>query len=259
MARPAGEGLPAVLRPERGAGRQSKDCRPFCIRNVVARDPEGHHPPVDFDDALIRLRVLPDPLPGAPPALMPVILGGPPRPAVPLGELRSTPAGVLVLLVRGPAGEARVILTERVIGGRHHSGEVSFPGGRAEPGDADVTATALREAAEEVGLDAVAAGVEILGTLEPVWIPVSGFRLTPVLAFARRRPIFTAAPAEVERIVEAPLAAFLPGAEIRRVEAQVGERLLRYGAYPIEDLLVWGATARVLGQLGAILGMDSPR
>ena len=63
------------------------------------------------------------------------------------------------------------------------------------------------------------------------------------------------APAEVSRIIEAPLSAFLPGAEIRRVEAQVGERMLRYGAYPIEELLVWGATARVLGQLGAILGM----
>ena len=52
------------------------------------------------------------------------------------------------------AGDARLVLTERVDRGGHHSGEVSFPGGRAEPGDADLVATALREAAEEVGLDA---------------------------------------------------------------------------------------------------------
>ena len=207
-----------------------------------------------IEEAVRRLRTLPDPLPAAPRALVPTILGGPPRPSVPLGELRSTPAAVLVLLVPGADGAAAVILTERVVGGRHHSGEVSFPGGRAEPEDRDLIATALREAAEEVGLDADAAGVEVLGTLDPVWIPVSGFRLSPVLAVAARRPVLTPAPAEVSRIIEAPLAAFLPGTEIRRVEAQVGERRLRYGAYPVEDLLVWGATARVLGQLGAILG-----
>jgi 8-oxo-dGTP pyrophosphatase MutT (NUDIX family) len=211
---------------------------------------------VDLDAAVRRLRSLPEPLPAAPAALMPTILAGPPRPTIPLGELRSTPAGVLVLLVAGAddGAGASVILTERVVGGRYHSGEVSFPGGRAEPGDADVIATALREAAEEVGLDAEQAGVEVLGTLDPVWIPVSGFRLTPVVAAARDRPRLRAAPREVSRIVEAPLSLFLPGAEIRRVEAEVGERRLRYGAYPVEDLLVWGATARVLGQLGAILG-----
>jgi len=190
---------------------------------------------------------------------MPTTLDGPPRPTIRVAELRSTPAAVLVLLVEGDDGEARVILTERVIGGRYHSGEVSFPGGRAEPDDADVVATALREAAEEVGLHAGEAAVAILGLLSPVWIPVSGFRLTPVLAVATRRPTLVAAPAEVSRIVEAPLVAFLPAAEIRMVEATIGDRLLRYGAYPVEDLLVWGATARVLGQLGAILGdADGP-
>jgi 8-oxo-dGTP pyrophosphatase MutT (NUDIX family) len=211
---------------------------------------------VNLDDVVRRLRPLPDPLPMPPAALTPTILAGPPRPSVPLGELRSTPAGVLVLVVAGTDTEAgpAVILTERVVGGRYHSGEVSFPGGRTEPGDADATATALREAAEEVGLDPQQAAVEVLGTLVPVWIPVSGFRLTPVLAIARRQPVLTASPAEVSRIVAAPLSHFLPGAEIRRVEARIGDRQLRYGAYPVEDLLVWGATARVLGQLGAILG-----
>ena len=186
---------------------------------------------------------------------MPTILSGPPRPTVRLDELRTAPGGRAGAARAGRRRRGgRVILTERVVGGRYHSGEVSFPGGRTEPGDVDVAATALREAAEEVGLDAEAAGVEVLGTLEPVWIPVSGFRLTPVLAAAPAMPALAPAPAEVSRIVAAPLAAFLPGAEIRLVEAQVADRHLRYGAYPVEDLLVWGATARVLGQLGAILG-----
>ena len=65
---------------------------------------------------------------------------------------------MLVLLFPDEAGEARLVLTERVDRGGHHSGEVSFPGGRAEPEDADLVATALREAAEEVGLDPDAGG-----------------------------------------------------------------------------------------------------
>ncbi len=210
-----------------------------------------------LDEAMRRLERLPDPLPEPPAVLMPLILEGPERTRIrlsELGQVESHPAAVLVLLTADEGGEARIVLTERGTGGRHHRGEVSFPGGRVEPEDADPTATALREAAEEVGLDAVAAGVQILGLLEAVWIPVSGFRLTPVLAVATRRPSLVAAPAEVRRIVEAPLAAFLPDAPIEIVEARIGERLLRYGAYPIGDLLVWGATARVLGQLGAVLG-----
>jgi hypothetical protein len=100
----------------------------------------------------------------------------------------------------------------------------------------------------------VAVGITVLGSLEPVWIPVSGFRLTPVLAVAERHPMLRPAPAEVSRIFEAPITAFLPGVEIRIVETEIADVKLRYGAYPVDDLLVWGATARVLGQLGAILG-----
>ena len=87
---------------------------------------------------------------------MPVVRDGRRRPPVPLTEATTRPAAVLVLIVPGPSDEARVILTERVVGGRHHSGEVSFPGGRAEPEDADPAATALREAAEEIALPATA-------------------------------------------------------------------------------------------------------
>src|SRR5436190_8732126 len=81
-------------------------------------------------------------------------------------------AAVLVLIFAGDDGEARIVLTERVDRGGHHSGEVSFPGGATESTDADAAATALREAHEEVGLDADAAGVRVVGLLEPFWIPV---------------------------------------------------------------------------------------
>jgi 8-oxo-dGTP pyrophosphatase MutT (NUDIX family) len=175
---------------------------------------------------------------------------------VSLDSLAVRPASVLVLLYPDDAGETRLVLTERVDRGGHHSGEVSFPGGSAEPGDADVAATALREAAEEIGLDADAAGVSVIGRLEAFWIPVSNFRVTPILAIAQRRPKLIANPTEVARIIEAPVRAFLPDGEIEIVERDVRGWPLRYGGYPIDGLHVWGATARILGQLGALLAAD---
>lgn len=163
------------------------------------------------------------------------------------------PAGVLVLLFPDADGVARVVLTERASRDGHHSGEVSLPGGKAEAHDADIAATALREAAEEVGLDAAAAEVVVVGLLERFSIPVSDFEVTPVVAVAGRRPILVASEAEVARIVVPPVAAFLPGAPITIVERTIGEWPLRYGAYDVEGLSVWGATARILSQLGAVL------
>ena len=162
-----------------------------------------------------------------------------------------------MLVVPGSHGDARVVLTERVDRGGHHSGEVSLPGGRAEPEDLDLTATALREATEEVSLDAVAAGVRVVGPLDSFWIPVSDFEVTPILAVAARRPSLAPAPAEVARIIEAPLSAFLPGVPLEIVERTIRDWDLRYTAYRVGDVRVWGATARVLGQLGAILAAES--
>ena len=207
-----------------------------------------------FDAVLERLAALPDPLPAPADVLMPVVIGRDeprPRGGLPPGRT-GRPAAVLALLYPDDTGETRVVLIERAVGG-HHSGEVSFPGGKAEPGDADMAATALREAAEEVGLDAAAAGVRVVGTLDLHWIPVSDFAITPILAVAERRPLMTAAPAEVARIVEVPMATFLPDARIEMVERTIGDWPLRYGAYAVDGLSVWGATARILSQLGAIL------
>ena len=163
-------------------------------------------------------------------------------------------AAVLVLIVPGEDGEARVVLTQRVDRGGHHSGEVSFPGGEAEPGDPDLVATALREAAEEVGLDPSSAGVRVVGTLDPFHITVSGYVVTPVLAIAERRPALAPSPDEVTRILEAPIRHFLPGAPIEVLVREMPEWTLRFGAYRVEELVVWGATARILSQLGALLG-----
>ena len=194
-------------------------------------------------------------LPAPPAILMPTRLeAGEPVRAPTLAQPGSArPAAVLVLLTPGAGDAAEIVLVERADRGGHHSGEIAFPGGKAEPGESPEQ-TALREAGEEVGLDATAAGVEVLGRLESFWIPVSDYRVDPVLAIARRRPELRASPDEVASIVRAPLAAFLPAAPIQVVEREIRGWRLRFGAYPVGGHLVWGATARVLGQLGALLG-----
>jgi 8-oxo-dGTP pyrophosphatase MutT (NUDIX family) len=211
---------------------------------------------MQFEDAVRRLTPLPDVLPEPPEALIPVFreTGAPrPRPAWGAAGPSARHAAVLVLVFPDEEGLARLVLTERVDRGGHHSGEVSFPGGRAEPSDPDLVATALREAAEEVGLDPAQAGVRVLGQLSTQWIPVSNFTVTPVVAVAERRPVLAAQPSEVAAILTPPVSAFLPDGELVWVERVIREWDLRYAAYPVEGLIVWGMTARVLGGLGVWL------
>jgi len=186
---------------------------------------------------------------------MPVFTGpaGARPPSMPLGRVAVRPAAVLVLLFPDDVGDARVVLTERVTRDGHHSGEVSFPGGRAEVTDSDLVATALREAEEEVALEQAIAGVRVVGELERFWIPISNYEVTPILALAERRPHLVASPDEVARIVEPRMADFLPDAPFEIVERTVRGWPLRYGSYRVDGLSVWGATARILSQLGAVL------
>jgi 8-oxo-dGTP pyrophosphatase MutT (NUDIX family) len=163
-------------------------------------------------------------------------------------------AAVLVLVFPDAQGEGRIVLTERVTYGGYHSGEVSFPGGKADPEDGgDLAVTALREAAEEVGLVAEESDVRVVGRLDEVFIPRSDFRITPIIAVATATPALRANPAEVARILTPPLGSILPDAPIEMAERVIEGFPIRYGGYRIDGLHVWGATARILGQLGAIL------
>lgn len=212
-----------------------------------------------FEVAATRLATLPDPLPPPLDELLPFVVDGVERRPAPFPSEMTPgrPAAVLVLLYPDDAGDARLVLIERpTADGHHHSGEVSFPGGKAEPDDADAEATALREAHEEVGLDPAEAGLRVVGRLDRLWIPVSDFAVTPVVALAEHRPRLHPSPAEVAAIVEPPLARFLPGAPIAMVDRTVSGWPLRYGHYELDGLSVWGATARVLSQLGAVIGPD---
>ena len=209
-----------------------------------------------FEEAVARLERLPDPLPDPPDALAPVVVTR--DELVPHDLTPATrDAAVLVLVYPGPDGDAWTVLMERPAGDLRHAGEVSFPGGAIEPDDGSAVEAALREAHEEVGIDREQCGLRILGELGPVDVRVSGFRLHPVVAAAARRPHLESDAREVAAIIEAPLDAFAEAAIVAVEDERAGWQL-RYGAYPLAGYRVWGATARVLGQLAAVLAGDEP-
>lgn len=200
---------------------------------------------------------MPQPLPQPPREIDATVIGQPGRLPPWIERARDAApreAAALVLIFPDGHGRAFVVLTERPSGELRHAGQISLPGGAYDPGDDFPVGTALREAREEVGFDAPE--VDILGALDVVDVRVSGFRLTPVVALIRALPPLVPDPREVASIVLAPISAFLPEAPIEVVEAARDGFRLRYGAYPVQGHHVWGATARVLGQLGAVLGAE---
>ncbi len=162
-------------------------------------------------------------------------------------------ASAVLLLFAVTGSDVDVLLIERASTLRSHAGQVAFPGGACDPSDADATATALREAVEETGLDP--AGVQILGTLPELYIAPSGFLVTPVLAWWRHpSPVAPADPAEVSSVHRVPVAVLVEPANRRRVRHSSGYvgPAFRVAAFadrdgaPGEELLVWGFTALLL-------------
>lgn len=159
------------------------------------------------------------------------------------------------LLLLYPHNQAwHVPLTVRGSTLRRHTGQVSLPGGGVEAGES-IEAAALREAAEEVGL--VPAGVELVGRLTPVTIPVSGFVLHAVVGIGTRRPAFRPAEWEVARIIEAPLARLQDPAAVkqeRRQRTWRGETVeIDVPYFDVDGEKVWGATAMVLAEFLAVV------
>jgi 8-oxo-dGTP pyrophosphatase MutT (NUDIX family) len=162
-------------------------------------------------------------------------------------------AASLLLVFPDAGGDANVVLMVRPDDDHVHAGQVALPGGKREAEDAFPEGTALREAREEIGLDGAAAGVSVVGRLETVDVRVSGFLMVPVLALAEREPVLVADPHEVAALLVVSVDHFLPDAPVEMVDEVHDGWHLRYGAFPVSGYRVWGATARAMGQFGAVL------
>ena len=160
-------------------------------------------------------------------------------------------AATLLLLYPGVDGELTVPLTVRHADLRSHAGEISLPGGAADPADASLEATALREAHEEVGVDP--SSVTIVGTLDDVWIPVSNFELRPFVGAVAARPSMTPQTEEVTEIVELPIRQLLSDGAILDELIEGPGWQLRAAVYRYAGHRIWGATARTLAMFAAVL------
>ena len=158
-------------------------------------------------------------------------------------------------LVRGGLPpDADILLTQRAATMRQHSGQVAFPGGAADPGDDGPIGTALREAEEETGLDP--AGVRPLTVLPEIFVPPSGFDVTPVLAYWERPcPVGVVDPAEAARVVRVPLHTLIDPAHRFQVSHPAG---YQGPAFTADGMLVWGFTAGILAALLAVSGWEVP-
>jgi 8-oxo-dGTP pyrophosphatase MutT (NUDIX family) len=142
-------------------------------------------------------------------------------------------------------GDLHAVFTKRREDLRRHPGEISFPGGRYDEGEADLRATALREAQEEIGLPPDA--VEIVGALQPTPTIATGYAVYPFVGLIEPGRAWTLSAREVAEVLELSMRSLVSGYGRRRL---VRRGLpIRTDTYLVEDNLIWGATARILSDL----------
>lgn len=177
-------------------------------------------------------------------------------PFTPPADGSARQGAVLILFGDGPGGPD-LLLTERGHQMRSQPGQVSFPGGAADPEDDGPTATALREAQEETGLDP--AGVEVLATLPPVWLVPRNFAVTPVLAFWREEsPVGVVDSFEVASVLRVPLSHLLDPEHRLTVTHPLGYSSPGFLIGEDRDLLLWGFTALIVDRLFDHCGLTRP-
>lgn len=158
------------------------------------------------------------------------------------------PAGVLILLIQRDQS-LNVVLTQRTAHLHDHAGQISFPGGRYEPEDSDIVATALRESSEEIGTDS--RHIQVLGAL-PNYVTVTAYEITPVVATSLPQN-FSCDPFEVADAFEVPLSHIIDAAHWRRDSFLREGQRREYWAVPYKERYIWGATAGMLRTLREVI------
>lgn len=168
-----------------------------------------------------------------------------------LVELHASSRAAVLVALHERDGKLWTVFTRRRDDLRHHAGQISFPGGREEPGDRDLIATALRETEEEIGL--TASSVEILGALDPVSVRVSGFALYPFVGAVEPPARWTPAASEVEAVFELALAEVARSYAVQTIRR--AERRILTPTFEAGGELLWGASARILTDLLLRMGL----
>jgi len=193
-------------------------------------------------DWITRLKKeLDKPLPGIEAQmLMAPTLRRPPEMTLPMRD-----SGVLLLLY--PVNDMLfTVFMKRTEYEGPHSGQISFPGGKFENGDISLIDTALREAHEELGIPPDA--VEVLGKLSPLYIPVSNFKVLPVVGYLRSKPYFRTDPEEVKYLIETGLDELKNPGIVKKELLSLGNETIEIPFYDIDNHHVWGATAMILSE-----------
>jgi 8-oxo-dGTP pyrophosphatase MutT (NUDIX family) len=165
-------------------------------------------------------------------------------------EIAAKDASVLILLFPNHE-ELNFFLTRRTEKVETHKGQISLPGGMQEPGEKSWE-TALREAAEELHINTD--GIKVFHKpLTQVYIPISGFRVTPYVAFADQKPLVDAAPDEVVEVIETPLRVIVDEEFQQEEEWELRDLKAMVPFYRVNGYKVWGATAMILSEFGEML------
>lgn len=161
------------------------------------------------------------------------------------------PSAVLVLLYPNEHKQTSVLLIERMTYDGHHSGQIALPGGKVEPSDLDLEATALREFFEETGSDLIPT---IIGKLTPVYIPVSKFMVQPFVGYLTQKPNFTINDFEVSQLIEWSINELLLPETVKQTTIEPTPGLkIKTPYFDIQGKILWGATAMIMNELKWVL------